>query len=155
MVIKLNNTKQHKHILRNLWYIGRKKEENERFTIYDRTGDVIHKDGFPQLKQDLSQYDFFYRVVVSPDPKSKITHEQMSLLTQNAIDQIEKHSKVELIACYSIHDDTDVLHSHIVIWGFWEQLKMSKREFLRMKENVQKQENKMQKENIVELEQKR
>lgn len=142
MVIKINNTKSHKLAVRNLWYIGREKLKwQERFLIYDRNWEVLHKDWIHWFREEIKQYDWFYRVVVSPDPSKQLDLQALQALTQKTILEIEKQAKAEIQCCYAIHNNTDVLHSHILIGWFQEQLKMSKREFLRMKENVTKQEN--------------
>ena len=117
MRIQINNTKFYKHIRRNLGYISRKRNNNkERFQVYNEQGAVIHKQDFKKLRQELRQYDFYYRIVVSPDPKNKITKEELHKLTQETINYVKKYAKArDIVACYYTHDDTRVLHSHVII----------------------------------------
>jgi len=133
----------------NLGYISREGAlEGGRAPVLDREGNILHKEDFKDLRQEIKDSQMERRLIFSPsDPD--ISKEEISTLVRDVIERYQTEENKSFDYVYAIHDHNERTHVHVLAWGDKQDLRMDRDDLASIREMAIDLE--LEQENIIEL----
>jgi hypothetical protein len=133
----------------NLGYIGREGAlEGGRAPIHDREGNILHREDFKELRQEIKDSQMERRLIFSPsDPD--ISKEEISTLVRDVIERYQVEEDKSFDYVYAVHDHNERTHVHVLAWGDKADLRMDRDDLASIREMAIDLEH--EQENIIEL----
>jgi len=133
----------------NLGYISREGAlEGGRAPVLDREGNILHKEDFKDLRQEIKDSQMERRLIFSPsDPE--LSKEEISTLVRDVIERYQVDEDKSFDYVYAVHDHNDRTHVHVLAWGDKEDLRMDRDDLASIRERALDLE--LEQEHIVEL----
>ncbi len=130
-------------------YISREGAlEGGRAPVHDREGNILHKEDFKDLRQEIKDSQMERRLIFSPgDPD--ISKEEINMLVRDVIERYQVEEDKSFDYVYAIHDHNERTHVHVLAWGDKEDLRMDRDDLAAIREMAIDLE--LEQENIIEL----
>jgi hypothetical protein len=120
----------------NLGYISREGAlEGGRAPVHDREGNIIHKEDFKELRQEIRKSEMERRLIFSPE-NPMTSAEDIGLLVRDAIERFQTETERDFDYVYAIHDHNDRTHAHVLAWGDREDLRMDRDDLSSLREQA-------------------
>ncbi|MBX0296857.1 relaxase/mobilization nuclease domain-containing protein [Haloarcula nitratireducens] len=116
-----------------LKYIRRDREtDQEKVPLRDRLGREADKQRIEQFLERSSWFNFQRHLIVSPDPSAEFTPDEVSSNTRELLEN-EFGGQPTTDYVYAVHDDSDIVHSHVAATGNESELRMDAEELERLR----------------------
>lgn len=118
-IVKANYTKSLGSAKANIRYIQHRKGKDGATivrTLFGSDGTMNRGEAY-QIIDEAESGSIFFRIKISPDPKSEDTKRDLFLqeVTQKTLDTLEQRLGTSVSYVASIHDDhTDIRHVHVL-----------------------------------------
>ena len=130
-------------------YIGREGAlEGGRAPVHDREGNILHREDFKELRQEIKDSQMERRLIFSPsDPD--VSKEEISTLVRDVIERYQVEEDKSFDYVYAVHDHNDRTHVHVLAWGDKQDLRMDRDDLASIREMAIDLE--IEQEQIIEL----
>jgi hypothetical protein len=93
--------------------------------VYDREGNIIPRDDFKELKQEIKEAEMERRLIFSP-AEPDLSREEIGIMVRDVIERYQMEEDKSFDYVYAIHDHNDRTHVHVLAWGDKEDLRMDR-----------------------------
>jgi hypothetical protein len=116
--------------------------------VYDREGNIIPRDDFKELKQEIKEAEMERRLIFSPE-EPDLTKEEIGILVRDVIERYQAEEDKSFDYVYALHNHNSRTHVHVLAWGDKEDLRMDKDDLASIRERALDLE--IEQEQILEL----
>jgi len=116
--------------------------------VYDREGNILPRDTFKELKQEIKEAEMERRLIFSPE-EPDLSREEIGIMVRDVIERYQVEEDKSFDYVYAIHDHNDRTHVHVLAWGDKEDLRMDRDDLASITEKALDLE--IEQEQIIEL----
>jgi hypothetical protein len=103
--------------------------------VYDREGNVLPRDNFKELKQEIKEAEMERRLIFSP-AEPDLSKEEIGIMVRDVIERYQTEENKSFDYVYAIHDHNDRTHAHVLAWGDKEDLRMDRDDLASIRERA-------------------
>lgn len=109
------------------------EEDIELSNTYDKYGDLISKEDFKEIKNDIKEVDSFRRTIVSLG-QNDLDRNDLNKIIRESMQNFKSDTFKDFSYVYSIHTDTDNLHAHVLSYGSKSDINLTKSNLQNLKQ---------------------
>jgi hypothetical protein len=116
--------------------------------VYDREGNILPRDNFKELKQEIKEAEMERRLIFSPE-EPDLSTEEIGIIVRDVIERYQMEEDKNFDYVFAIHNHNERTHVHVLAWGDKEDLHMDRDDLASITERALDLE--IEQEQILEL----
>jgi hypothetical protein len=93
--------------------------------VYDREGNILPRDDFKELKQEIKEAEMERRLIFSPG-EPDLSTEDIGIMVRDVIERYQMEEDKNFDYVFAIHNHNERTHVHVLAWGDKEDLRMDR-----------------------------